>query len=404
MHLKINFNPNNLNKIGKIIIVFLFLFMCKVVYSQNTTFHLDSVLYFEEIPVTFSNVSRVVSAKADDDKIYTAYVRGNQFVMYNYNYSEKELSISTFKLTHKHSTGTRPYDFVVTDKFVYVLLNKEVHCLSRAKKKVVYSFYCGRAEYLFLSGQHLITGFYYNYHPKDSKHKAGLRKFDLEGNKVDSIFLDVPFPEYTHYLPRNLISFNGDQFVFPFFDGLNLLFVDNEFKNIHSVKIPIEKFDSNWVSPSISLSESVAKNIDDLSLYWRLLDNSNSKKISRIEYVEFLDSATLLVRWYSYDPQTKYTNRFVVYLVKDTDSWKAEENSSFKETPLPFNTNLNVYNGGMPLLSQNYFTTYSKDYIYQVKIDIPYIESVSYKEYYQRKKEKEKKLEPVISLWIFKYD
>jgi hypothetical protein len=57
----------------------------------------------------------------------------------------------------------------------------------------------------------------------------------------------------------------------------------------------------------------------------------------------------------------------------------------------------------MPLLSQSNLTTYTKHFIYQIKIDIPYIENLSYKEYYKKKKEKEKTLEPVISIWVFKY-
>jgi len=60
--------------------------------------------------------------------------------------------------------------------------------------KEIYSFACERAHYLFLSQQCLVTGFYYNFHPNSSLHKAEHRKFNLKGKPIASIFLDVPFP------------------------------------------------------------------------------------------------------------------------------------------------------------------------------------------------------------------
>jgi len=394
---------NTFIKRRKIFTVFLLLTNCCIGFSQHSSFHLDSVLNFKEIPITFNTAVRVVSIKSENDKLFMAFIKGNRFYLYSYDHTKKELVKTNFKLKNKHSIGTTPHDFVVAENYVYILLDKNVHCLSKAKMKEVNSFYCGGAEYLFLSQQNLIAGFYYNYHPADNPFKAGLRKFDLQGNQTDSIFLDVPFPEYTHYLPRNLITFNGEKYVFPLFDGLNFLFIDRNFKNVDTVNLLIEKFDSNWVFPSTSLSQSIANNRKDLSLYWELLDRANLKKISRIEYVKFIDSNTLFVRWYSYDSIIGFSKRYSMILVKNSTSWFPVEANSYLETPLPFNTSLSVYSGGMPLLSQSNLTTYTKHFIYQIKIDIPYIENLSYKEYYKKKKEKEKTLEPVISIWVFKY-
>ncbi|MCC6720638.1 MAG: hypothetical protein IT243_00420 [Bacteroidia bacterium] len=191
--------------------------------------------------------------------------------------------------------------------------------------------------------------------------------------------------------------------MFPLFNGLNFIFVDRNFKKIDTVNLHIEKYDSNWVLPSISLSQSIANNRNDLSLYWELLDRANFSKISRIEYVKFIDSNTLFVRWYSHDSIIGFSNRYSMILVKNSTSWFPVDDNSYLETPIPFNTSLSVYSGGMPLLSQSNLTTYTKHFIYQVKIDIPYIENLSYKEYYNKKKEKEKTLEPVISIWVFRY-
>lgn len=404
MFLKNNSHLSIINNRRKIITIFLLLFKCSVAFSQNSSFHLDSVLYFDEIPVSYNEVSRIVSSKSSGDNFYMAFVLDNHFHLYTYNHSKKDLKKDNFKLNNKHSLGTRPYDFIVTDNYVYILLDKTVHCLSKAKMKEVCSFYCGRAEYLFLSQENIIVGFYYNYHPDDSPYKAGLRKFNLQGIQKDSFFLNIPFPEYTHYLPRNLISYNGETFVFPTFNGLSFLFIDKDFKSVDTLILPVEKYDSSWVFPSLSLSKSIAENMDDLSLYWGLLDNANSNKVSRIEFIEFIDSNNLLVRWYSHDPKKGYSNRYSMNLTSISGSWHPQEPDSHIETPIPFNTSLNIYAGGMPLLSQNYLTRYSTNFIYQMKIDIPYIESLSYKEYYQNKREKEKTLEPIISLWVFKYD
>ncbi len=388
----------------KIITIFFLIYHCSVVYSQNSSFHLDSVLYFDEIPVTYSEVSRIVSSKSYGDIFYIAFIRDNNFHLYTYNHSKKLLKKDNFKLNSKLAIGMKPYDFVVTDNDVYVLLDKKIHCLSKAKMKEVYSFYCGRAEYLFLSQEHIIAGFYYNYHPDDSPYKAGLRKFNLQGIQEDSVFLDLPFPEYTHYLPRNLISYNGKKFVFPSFWGLNFLFVDKDFRHIDTLFLAVDKYDSTWVFPSQALSKSIAENMDNLSLYWGLLDNANSSKVSRIEFVEFTDSNNLLVRWFSPNPKRGYSDRFSMNLKNIAGSWKPQEAVSYLETPIPFNTSLNIYAGGMPLLSHNFLTSYSPKHIYQIKIDIPYVESLTYKEYYQRRMEKEKVLDPIISLWVFKYD
>ncbi len=107
-------------------------------------------------------------------------------------------------------------------------------------------------------------------------------------------------------MPGKLITFNGDKFVFPLFDGLNFLFVDNDFKTIDALKLATEKFDSNWVLPSKSWIEAVAKNMSDFNLYWGLLTKSNSSKIAKIEYVAFIDSTNLFVRWYYYDTINKF--------------------------------------------------------------------------------------------------
>jgi hypothetical protein len=394
----------NIDNIRKAVTVFLILFNCSIALAQKSSYHLDTVLYFEEIPIKYNSISRIVSTKSSEDLFYMAYINENQFYLYTYNYSKKELKKNNFKLKSNHPSETKPYDFVVNGNYVYILLDKVVHCLSKEKMKEVSSFYCGNAEYLFTSGQHIITGFYYNYHPASSPYKAGLRKFNLQGIQEDSIFLNIPFPEYCHYLPRNLITFNGEKYVLPSFNGMSFFFIDKGFERIDTLIFPVEKYDNKWVYPSVSLSESIAKNIDDLSLYWGLLDNSNSKKISRIEHVEFIDSNNLLVRWFSHDSQVRYSNRYLMNIKNISGIWHPQEKDTYIETPLPFDTKLNIYEGGMPLLSNNYLTRYSEKLIYQMKIDIQYIESLPYKDYFEKKKEMEKILEPIVSLWIFKYE
>ena len=183
----------------------------------------------------------------------------------------------------------------------------------------------------------------------------------------------------------------------------SIFFLNNDFKTIDALKLATEKFDSNWVLPSKSLSEAVAKNMSDFNLYWGLLTKSNSSKIARIEYVAFIDSTNLFVRWYNYDTINKFMKRFTMNLIKSDDSWIAVQANTQAETPLHFNTNLNIFAVGMPLLSDIHLTAYTENFIYQVRIDIPYIENLSYRKYFLKKMEK-KTLDPVISLWVFKYD
>ncbi len=389
----------------KAILAFFFLLSFQISLSQNSTFHLDTVINLKNIPITFSDPSQVVSTKYIGDIVYISYIKGNKFIQYEYNKNTKKIRINTFKLKNKFSINTVPKDFVIQDNLLYVLIERRIYCLSRIKLKEIYSFkIVGNAEYIFISNEQLITGFYYNYHPLSSPHKAGLRKFDLKGKLLDSIFINVPFPEYTHYLPRELITFNDKKFVFPLFNGLNFILVDINFKDIDTLSLSINEFDSNWVLPSISLSKSIEEHRDDLSLYWSILDNSNYHKISRIEYVKFLDSNKLFIRWYSYDSTYKYCKRYTLLLLKEGNNWSHSKTGVNIETKIPFNTNLKLFEGGMPLLSQNCPTLYSNSNIYQIKIDIPYIENITYKDYYNKKNEMVKKLDPVFSLWIFKYD
>lgn len=373
-------------------------------YSQNSEYRLDSILNFKDIPITSSGISRNVGIKSSDDKILISFVRENRFFLYEYNHITKKLMKSDFKLKNKYPISTRPVDFIVDEDTIYLLLNRKICYLSRVKKKEIFSINCGEAEYLFLANNQLITGFYYNYHPNDFSHKAGLKKFNFNGNLTDSIFLDIPYPEYTHYLPRKLITFNGEKFVFPLFTGLDFLFISKDFQTLDTIHVSHDILNFEWTVPSKNLSELIAKNIGDLSLYWKLLDNSNSRKISRIEFVEFLDSNNLLARFYNHDTASKYNLRYTVNLKKNANSWELSEPIARIETPLPFNTELNVFSGGMPLLSQNHLISYTKEFIYQVKIDIPFIKNSSYKEYYLEKKEMEKRHEPVVALWIFKYE
>jgi hypothetical protein len=389
----------------KTLIVFLLLLVGEYGFAQKNTFHLDSVLNFQEIPITFGNVTRDVFIKAENDKVFIAFIKGDMFHLYEYIHKSRTLIKEKYKLQKSLKGVTAPEDLVETDDFLYTLIQNRIICISKSKKKEFCSFSCGRSEYLFLSDYYLITGFYYNYHPNDSRHKAGLRKFDFSGNQIDSIFLNVPFPEYTHYLPKKLISYSGKSFVFPTFDGLNFIFIDSNFRDIDTLQIPTFDYDKNWVLPSKSLSESINRNVSgDLSLFWGLLDNSNYRSISRIEHAQFIDSNKLFIRWYSHDSTKKFSNRYTIRLSKKSDIWQVVDSTGQIETPLPFNTELNIYSGGMPLLSHNGLTVYSSEFIYQLKIDIPYIEDLPYKEYYKKKTEKEKSLEPVISLWIFQYD
>lgn len=389
---------------AKVLILTLSLTCFSTAFSQNSEYHLDSILNFSDIPITSNSISRNVCIKSIDDKIFISHIKKNRFYLYEYSHQTKKLVQADFKLKDNYSISTRPIDFIIDDDTIYLLLNRSIHYLSRTKKKEVFSVNCGEAEYLFKSKNQLITGFYYNYHPADYPHKAGLKKFNLKGNIIDSLFIDIPFPEYTHYLPRKLITYNNHKFVFPLFSGLDFLFVDNDFRTIDTLSISNEILNFEWITPSIKLSDLVAKNIDDLSMCWKLLDQSNSKKISRIEFVEFTDSNNLLVRFYNHDTSSKYNLRYILNLKKDENRWKLSRPFALVETPLPFNTDLNIFSGGMPLLSQNHLISYTKDFIYQVKIDIPFIKNSSYKEYYTEKKEMEKLHEPIVALWIFKYE
>lgn len=178
----------------------------------------------------------------------------------------------------------------------------------------------------------------------------------MKKHTVDSLVLKTDFLEYTYYLPANFISFSKHYIAYPLLGTYKVYILDNKLALVDSIQREMP----DWVSPSTELHQSIQNNLKNINPYFTLLDEECFHHIHRIEYIDWLDSQTLLVRWYKYDSLLKHRLRYVDIWQKDSGLFHLL--SSSPETTFPLNINGSIKEIGLP---------------YWLKISIPYMSNLT---------------------------
>lgn len=359
----------------------------------------------EEVPLLNSSVHFMLHTHVENEVAYYSQFskKGKELTVWSLDLNTSKKKTEVFKLNSAIPTinGVHPSSLVIyRDTLVFTSYRTMYFLDRKTKKEVNRTSLSSSREYLYQEDGFLYTANYYNYQPKDWKYPVTITKFSSDGRLLDSISFTVPFAEYTHYAPKKFMSFKNGTFILPLFDGFRLLKIDKNLKQIDTIDLTLE-IDSNWVIPSIELHHSIMKNRDNLNWYWNLLDQENTKRIHRIDYVEFIDQDEILVRWFKYDSLI-YMQRYFISIIKLEPTPIVIK--TFDEKPSPFDISLPFSEGGLPIYSFMGRAIFVKNGLYVFSIDIPYFGNpdITYSEYYAEKKEKEKKMEPVLILKKFK--
>lgn len=359
----------------------------------------------EEVPLLNSSVHFMLHTHAENEVAYYSQFskKGKELTVWSLDLNTSKKMTEVFKLNSAIPTinGVHPSSLVIYRDTLVFTSDRTMYFLDRkTKKEVNRTSLSSSREYLYQEDGFLYTANYYNYHPKQEIQPVIITKFSSNGRLLDSISFTVPFAEYTHYAPKKFMSFKNGTFILPLFDGFRLLKIDKNLKQIDTIDLTLE-IDSNWVIPSIELHHSIMKNRDTLNWYWNLLDQENTKRIHRIDYVEFIGKDEILVRWFKYDSLI-YMQRYFISIIKLEPTPIVIK--TFDEKPSPFDISIPFSEGGLPIYSFTGRAIFVKNGLYVFSIDIPYFGNpdITYSEYYAEKKEKEKKMEPVLILKKFK--
>lgn len=359
----------------------------------------------EEVPILNSSVNFMLHTHVENEVAYYSQFskKGKELTVWSLDLNTSKKKTEVFKLNSAIPTinGVHPSSLVIYRDTLVFTSDRTMYFLDRkTKKEVNRTSLSSSREYLYQEDGFLYTANYYNYHPKQEIQPVIITKFSSNGRLLDSISFTVPFAEYTYYAPKKFMSFKNGTFILPLFDGFRLLKIDKNLKQIDTIDLTLE-IDSNWVIPSIELHHSIMKNRDTLNWYWNLLDQENTKRIHRIDYVEFIGKDEILVRWFKYDSLI-YMQRYFISIIKLEPTPIVIK--TFDEKPSPFDISIPFSEGGLPIYSFTGRAIFVKNGLYVFSIDIPYFGNpdITYSEYYAEKKEKEKKMEPVLILKKFK--
>ncbi|MCO6494497.1 MAG: hypothetical protein J5I91_02310 [Bacteroidetes bacterium] len=371
---------------------------------------IDTVLN-NQIEYTGDNsieISLKLVSKTYKNDLYVAYVKNKKLIIEKFTNDKSivksNLSIVKLKGKFKNLGSYSLKDIAIDmeNNEAYILTFGYVMVISLTENRVKDYFPISDFGYLFSDNEHLYLGRYYDYHPNDSKNKAGLFKYTKQGKVLDSILLEVPFIEYTHYIPNQLFTFNGQSFVMPLFDSYTLLAINKDFKSIDTFSFAKE----NWVSPSIEVSNSFKANFDQKDRFYRILDNENYKRISRIEFVEFTDNNELMVRYFQFDPSnTLSSNQRYIDRYKFTKGNFVKLQETQIETP-KLDPNLPMKQGHVNLNSNSIVSHYFNDGFIYFRFDVPVeiTSAMTEVEYKEIKNEQVAKNNPAINIWFFRYE
>lgn len=386
----------------KLHFLFSLILFSSLAMSQNFV-RLDTVLEVRNFKHNHSGSNyRVCVTFYDNYKVYLAFLQNKSIIIEEYNIgSVKKSLVNTHKVKlseNNERASLQSLSISPDQKTAYILMGRKVLCVSLKKNKVMSIFDCRNAKYLFVDNDFIYVGRYYNHHPGDEVNPCQITKYDLKGVVVDSLALDVPFIEYTHYYPEQLFAFNGENFFMPLFDGYKLLSISKDLKKIDTFDFT----NKDWVKPPSELSNSIKLNYNNLALYFPELDKYNYDSIYRIEFVAFSDSNTLVVRWFKKDSATKRNLRiYDTYQIKSSSDLVLI--SSKIDTVVPFDATLPISEGYFPMFSQNHNTIYTPNAIIQTRYDIgvEVNREMNYKEYSKQQENNAKTKNPKLYLWFF---
>lgn len=367
--------------------------------AQNVAF-LDTVISIPKAAINESSPHWLVSAKQWGDTLRYVY-QSKKYIHFitlcpnGSKYFHQENKIKLKRIGNK-DIYVRSFDY--RGNKLYLLTFLKIIEVDLSNGEILKTINCNRVENIFLYKKYIFGIAYYNRHRSSCPYKVALFKYHLQNsNCIDSLYLDLPFLEYTHFAPNELIDFNGEEFVFARFDCLGFTRVSTDLKNIKTDSFAMP----NWVRPSKKLSDKILEKANTSPLLWKLLDEENNGRISRLDYINYLNDSSMILRWLALPKDWKYSTRKLGIAKRREGRWYMD--STFWEIPLKIQMEAPVSKVGFPLMSGNYATTYTENRIYQFKIHLPYEfnEKTSYRDYL-RDTQKLQAEEAGLQLWVFK--
>lgn len=399
--MEININRYTLN-----ILVYIYFFsnpilsFCQRTNSFSNDYKLDTIHYVSDLNAV-KRVSSVIKMNLTENTINLLYKQNNNLILETIDLTSqirKKRKLKN-KLLNKININANSTFTFLKDTLIVASEDKLIGYIL-SKKSIIFQKPIKSIEYSKLINGVVLYGRYYNHNPITGIAPTCLYRYNVCTKKTDSVVLKTDFLEYSFYLPANFLTFNDKFTAYPLFGSYKLYLLNHNLETIDSIQREL----NDWISPSIELHNSISKNPMDLNLYFPLLDKESFEHIHRIEFIEWLDTNQLLVRWYKYDTLLKHRVRYI-------DIWTKELKSTFKltstkiETHYPLMIDSSLFEYGFPIMSENYYTQYKSNYIVQIKseLELNPNEFKTYREYLVKRKEYGIKKEPIISIWVFKY-
>lgn len=367
--------------------------------SAQSYAKLDTVIYAENIPFNVKmplNSKSSVFSKVIDNHLFVAYIHKGKLQFEDYDLSTDNLSRKSYeiKLSRKNNV---PYifdfhvDYESGEAFV-LTTNDRMLKLSLTDGKLVYSMKVSRFNYVFADKDFLYLGRYYNY--KNIQNQGLIAKYSKDGDLLDSIAFNIPFPEFTQCNQNKLMTFNGQTFAVPLFDGYNILLIDKDFKTLNTFTLNKE----NWVAPSHEKKEIVS---NDNNISFTLLEEVNNS-VSRISGIDFLDNNNLLVRYFQNEDSER--DSYIDILSFDKGNLKLKK-GSILEYPNKIQSDVHLKETHVLLDIDSDYNYYSKGII-QIRAELP-VEinsTTTYMEYQDSLQEKSKTENPSWGIWFFSFN
>lgn len=365
------------------------------------SYKLDTIFNIKKLKAG-RRVESVLKGFSNDNLFWMIYKSDRKFTIECIDINLK--TVKKFKVKNKLFNQLQLSSYsslTVLSDSVFLCNNNRILGYEISNKKLFSDMHCKSIEYSFYKNGNIFLGRYYR-HPSVSQiEPACIYKIDIRTLKIDSTILRTDYLEYSYYLPARFISFNSNSDIaYTFFGSYKVIILNKDLRIIDSIDV----YKDDWVAPSDDLHKILENTKSDINLYFPLLDKECFEKISRIEFINWIDTNKIIIRWYKYDTALKFRIRYVDLLEKHNSKFKVI--SSNIETKYPILLDSLISKNGIPLFSENYYTFYSKDKIVQVRSDVDVNPNSykTYREYLKARNEYAKDHDPNVSIWIFKTD
>ena len=366
-------------------------------FSQHQKYTLDTILYMKDLKVG-RRVNDYASYNVNDSQYSCLYKHKKKLCLETYHFktrkrtskviADKEVNTLSLGYHFSFASANDTCVFISDTTLVGYILSKNMVFMKRKIKSIEYS---GFSDHVIYYGR------FYNHIP-DKIAPACIYRYNIQTGQLDSVILKHDFMEYTHYLPAKFIAFGKNELIYPDFGSYKVYIQNNDFTSLDSVTRDIP----DWISPSRDLNLSIAKNPNDIFMYFPLLDKECFEHMDRIEHLEFIDTNSFLVRWYRYDTTLQQRKRIIDIWIKKEGKYTVAK--SYYETIFPLPMDHFMLTNGIPLRSDEHYTHYTKDYIIQLKSDAALDTRTckTYREYLEKRETYGKTDDPVVSFWVFK--